>query len=46
MDSDDLRWTVMAIRIQQGVGGNLAEVLLTIADHHSGARFPAPQVAP
>ena len=31
MDSDDLRWTVMAIRIQQGVGGNLAEVLLTIA---------------
>jgi Flp pilus assembly protein TadB len=32
MDSDDLRWTVMAIRIQQGVGGNLAEVLLTIAD--------------
>jgi Flp pilus assembly protein TadB len=32
MDSDDLRWTVMAIRIQQGVGGNLAEVLRTIAD--------------
>lgn len=32
MDSDDLRWTVMALRIQQGVGGNLAEVLLTIAD--------------
>ena len=32
MDSDDLRWTVMAIRIQQGVGGNLAEVLFTIAD--------------
>jgi Flp pilus assembly protein TadB len=31
MESDDLRWTVMAIRIQQGVGGNLAEVLLTIA---------------
>jgi Flp pilus assembly protein TadB len=31
MDSDDLRWTIMAIRIQQGVGGNLAEVLLTIA---------------
>ncbi len=31
MDSDDLRWTVLAIRIQQGVGGNLAEVLLTIA---------------
>jgi tight adherence protein B len=32
MGSDDLRWTVMAMRIQQGVGGNLAEVLLTIAD--------------
>jgi Flp pilus assembly protein TadB len=32
MDSDDLHWTVMAIRIQQGVGGNLAEVLMTIAN--------------
>jgi tight adherence protein B len=31
MDSDDLHWTVMAIRIQRGVGGNLGEVLLTIA---------------
>jgi tight adherence protein B len=31
MDSDDLHWTVMAIRIQQGVGGNLAEVLRTIS---------------
>jgi Flp pilus assembly protein TadB len=31
MESDDLHWTVLAIRIQQGVGGNLAEVLLTIA---------------
>jgi len=29
MDSDDLRWTVMAIRIQREVGGNLAEVLGT-----------------
>jgi Flp pilus assembly protein TadB len=29
MDSIDLRWTVMAIRIQREVGGNLAEVLLT-----------------
>jgi len=27
--SDDLRWTVMAIRIQRGMGGNLAEVLTT-----------------
>ncbi len=31
MESEDLRWTVTAIRIQQGVGGNLAEILLTIA---------------
>jgi Flp pilus assembly protein TadB len=31
MDSDDLHWAVVAIRVQQGVGGNLAEVLLTIA---------------
>ena len=31
MDSADLRWTVMAIRIQRGIGGNLAEVLTTIA---------------
>ena len=29
MGSDDLRWTVMAIRIQRGIGGNLAEVLST-----------------
>jgi Flp pilus assembly protein TadB len=29
MDSDDLRWTVMAVRIQRGIGGNLAEVLST-----------------
>lgn len=29
MGSADLRWTVMAIRIQREVGGNLAEVLLT-----------------
>ena len=27
MESPDLRWTVMAIRIQREVGGNLAEVL-------------------
>jgi tight adherence protein B len=29
MGSTDLRWTVMAIRIQREVGGNLAEVLRT-----------------
>lgn len=31
MDSNDLRWTVMAVRIQRAVGGNLAEILTTIA---------------
>ena len=30
-DSDDLHWTVMAIRIQREVGGNLAELLDTVA---------------
>jgi len=30
MSSTDLRWTVMAIRIQREVGGNLAEVLRTV----------------
>ena len=30
MDSPDLRWTVMAIRIQRGIGGDLAEILTTI----------------
>jgi Flp pilus assembly protein TadB len=29
MGSEDLRWTVMAIRVQRGIGGNLAEVLST-----------------
>jgi len=29
MGSEDLRWTVMAIRIQRGIGGHLAEVLST-----------------
>jgi tight adherence protein B len=32
MDSTDLRWTVMAIRIQRQVGGNLVEVLRNTAD--------------
>ena len=31
MGSQDLRWTVMAIRIQREVGGNLSEVLHTTA---------------
>jgi len=32
MQSNDLRWTVMAIRIQREVGGNLAVLLDTVAD--------------
>ena len=32
MDSADFSWAVMAIRIQREVGGNLAELLLTVAD--------------
>ena len=32
MNSRDLEWTVMAIRIQREVGGNLAALLDTIAD--------------
>jgi tight adherence protein B len=31
MKSDDFRWSVMAIRIQREVGGNLAELLLNVA---------------
>lgn len=31
MASEDFRWVVMAIRIQREVGGNLAELLLTVA---------------
>ena len=32
MDSPDFAWAVMAIRIQREVGGNLAELLLTVSD--------------
>lgn len=31
MESDDVAWVVMAIRIQRRVGGNLAELLVTVA---------------
>lgn len=30
--SDDFAWAVMAIRIQREVGGNLAELLLTVSE--------------
>jgi tight adherence protein B len=32
MESGDFGWAVMAIRIQREVGGNLAELLVTVAD--------------
>ena len=32
MDSPDFAWTSMAIRIQREVGGNLNEVLTTVAE--------------
>ncbi len=32
LKSEDFSWVVMAIRIQRDVGGNLAELLLTVAD--------------
>ncbi len=32
VDSDDFRWAVMAVNIQREVGGNLAEVLDTVAN--------------
>jgi tight adherence protein B len=32
MESRDWEWVVMAIRIQREVGGNLAELLLQVAD--------------
>ena len=32
MESEDFGWIVMAIRIQREVGGNLAEILTTVAD--------------
>ncbi len=32
MGSEDFSWVVMAIRIQREVGGNLAEILATVAD--------------
>ena len=32
MDSADFEWAIMAIRIQREVGGNLSELLLTVAE--------------
>jgi tight adherence protein B len=32
MDSPDFAWAVMAVKIQREVGGNLSELLMTVAD--------------
>jgi tight adherence protein B len=32
MESEDFAWAVMAVKIQREVGGNLAELLLTVAE--------------
>ena len=32
IQSEDFKWAVMAIKIQREVGGNLAELLLTVSD--------------
>jgi tight adherence protein B len=32
MESNDFKWAVMAIRIQREVGGNLSELLMTVAE--------------
>ena len=32
MDSDDFAWVVMAVKIQREVGGNLSELLMTVAE--------------
>lgn len=44
-DSDDLRWAVMAIRIQREVGGNLAELLETVAATMREREYVRRQVA-
>ena len=43
MTSVDLMWAVMAIRIQREVGGNLAELLDTVADTMTAARARPPR---
>ncbi|WP_395659698.1 type II secretion system F family protein [Nocardioides sp.] len=44
-DSDDLRWTVMAIRVQREVGGNLAELLDTVSATMREREYVRRQVA-
>lgn len=44
MESDDFGWVVMAIRIQREVGGNLAEILATVAETLRERAYVARQV--
>ncbi len=44
-DSRDFRWVVMAIRIQRQVGGNLAELLNTVAETMREREYMRRQVA-
>lgn len=44
-ESDDFRWVVMAIRIQRQVGGNLAELLDTVAATMRERQYLRRQVA-
>jgi tight adherence protein B len=44
-DSRDFRWVVMAIRIQREVGGNLGELLNTVADTMREREYIRRQVA-
>jgi len=45
MKSDDFAWVVMAIRIQRDVGGNLSELLLTVANTLREREYLRRQVA-
>ena len=38
MDSEDFTWVAQAIAINREVGGNLAEVLDSVGEHHPGAQ--------
>ncbi|MEP7091525.1 MAG: type II secretion system F family protein, partial [Nocardioidaceae bacterium] len=44
MASDDFRWTVMAVRIQREVGGNLAELMLNVSETMRDREFLRRQV--
>lgn len=45
MDSPDFAWAVMAVNIQREVGGNLAELLMTVSDTMTARERLAREVA-